>query len=294
MRLQYAHNDIGLLTMQIVSDIQQIQSLCQTWRNKGESISFVPTMGCLHAGHLSLVKKAQSLADHVVVSIFVNPLQFGDANDFLKYPSTLDEDMRKLDAIGVDLVFTPEASSFYPEGESAVQQIELGAITSILEGKLRPGHFAGVATVVKRLFDLIQPNSAIFGEKDFQQLMVIKQLVEIFSLDIEIIGMPIFRETDGLAMSSRNLRLSKNEREKASEIFRQLESVKAALDSGTTDFSALEAKACENLASAGFIPEYVVIRETDTLLPPKNHSDLKVILVAAKLGEIRLIDNLRV
>ncbi|MCK5387467.1 MAG: pantoate--beta-alanine ligase, partial [Gammaproteobacteria bacterium] len=174
--------------MQIVSEIQQIQSICQTWRNKGESISFVPTMGCLHEGHLSLVKKAQSLAEHVVVSIFINPLQFGDANDFLKYPSTLDEDVRKLDDIGVELVFTPEASSFYPEGESAVQQIELGGITSILEGKQRPGHFAGVATVVKRLFDLIQPNSAIFGEKDFQQLMVIKQLVEMFSLDIEIIG----------------------------------------------------------------------------------------------------------
>lgn len=294
MRLQYAHNDIGLLTMQIVSEIQQIQSLCQAWREKGESISFVPTMGCLHAGHLSLVKKAQSLADHVVVSIFVNPLQFGDANDFLKYPSTLDEDMRKLDDIDVELVFTPEASSFYPEGENAVQQIELGAITSILEGKLRPGHFAGVATVVKRLFDLIQPNSAIFGEKDFQQLMVIKQLVEMFSLDIEIIGMPIFREPDGLAMSSRNLRLSEDERKKASEIFRQLESVKAALDMGSMDFSGLEAKACENLASAGFIPEYVVIRETDTLLPPKKHNDSKVILAAAKLGEIRLIDNLRV
>ena len=280
--------------MQVVSEIQQIQNLCQTWRNKGESISFVPTMGCLHAGHLSLVKKAQSLADHVVVSIFVNPLQFGDANDFLKYPSILEEDMRKLEDVGVELVFTPEVSSFYPEGESAIQQIELGAITSILEGKQRPGHFAGVATVVKRLFDLIQPNSAIFGEKDFQQLMVIKQLVEMFSLDIEIIGMPVFRETDGLAMSSRNLRLSEDERKKASEIYRQLESVKAALDMGAMNFSELEAKACENLASAGFIPEYVVIRETDTLLPPKKHDDSKVILAAAKLGEIRLIDNLRV
>lgn len=280
--------------MQIVSEIQQIQNLCQTWRNKGESISFVPTMGCLHAGHLSLVKKAQSLADHVVVSIFVNPLQFGDASDFLKYPDTLEEDVRKLEDVSVELVFTPEVRSFYPEGESAVQQIELGAIISILEGKQRPGHFAGVATVVKRLFDLIQPNSAIFGEKDFQQLMVIKQLVEMFSLDIEIIGMPIFRESDGLAMSSRNLRLSKDEREKASEIYRQLESVKAALDMGAMNFSELEAKACENLAFAGFIPEYVVIRETDTLLPPKKHDESKLILAAAKLGEIRLIDNLRI
>lgn len=279
--------------MQVVSEVQHTQDLCQIWRNKGESISFVPTMGCLHAGHLSLVEKALSIADHVVVSIFVNPLQFGDANDFLKYPSTLDEDILKLEDVGVELVFTPEASSFYPEGEGEVQQIELGKITTILEGAQRPGHFAGVATVVKRLFDLIQPNSAIFGEKDFQQLMVIKQLVAMFSLDIEIIGMPIFRESTGLAMSSRNIHLSAGEHAKAPEIYRQLELVKTALDAGAMDFSKLEAKACENLLSAGFIPEYVVIREISTLLPPKNTNDSVVILAAAKLGEIRLIDNLR-
>lgn len=280
--------------MQIIAELKKIQDLCQTWRNKGESISFVPTMGCLHTGHLSLVKKAQSLADHVVVSIFVNPLQFGETNDFLKYPSTLDEDILKLEDLGVELVFTPEVSSFYPEGEGEVEQIELGEITAILEGAQRLGHFAGVATVVKRLFDLIQPNSAIFGEKDFQQLMVIKQLVAMFSLDIEIIGMPIFRESTGLAMSSRNLRLSADEYVKAPEIYRQLKSVKTALDAGAMDFSKLEAQACENLLSVGFIPEYVVIRETSTLLPPKNNSDSMVILAAAKLGEIRLIDNLRV
>lgn len=279
--------------MQTVSEIEIMQKMCQSWRDKGKTIAFVPTMGCLHAGHLSLVQKAHSIADHVVVSIFVNPLQFGDSNDFLKYPSTLEEDVRKLADIGVSLVFTPDTSTLYPEGENAVQQIELGEITNVLEGAHRPGHFSGVATVVKRLFDLIHPNSAVFGEKDFQQLMVIKQLVEKFSLDIDVIGMPTCREIDGLAMSSRNLHLSKKDRVKASEIFRQLESVKLELDSGNLDFAQLENKACENLKSAGFIPEYVSICDIDTLLPAKNRGEAKVILAAAKLGEIRLIDNLK-
>ena len=267
--------------------------MCQSWRDKGNTIAFVPTMGCLHAGHLSLVQKAQSIADHVVVSIFVNPLQFGDSNDFLKYPSTLEEDVRKLSDIGVSLVFTPDVSTLYPEGENAVQKIELGEIANVLEGAHRPGHFAGVATVVKRLFDLINPTSAVFGEKDFQQLMVIKQLVEKFSLDIDIIGMPTCREIDGLAMSSRNLRLSKKDRVKASEIFRQLKYVKLELDSGNLNFAQLENEACEKLKYAGFTPEYVSICEIDTLLPAKNKSGSKIVLAAAKLDEIRLIDNLK-
>lgn len=279
--------------MQTVSEIEIMQKMCQSWRDKGKTIAFVPTMGCLHVGHLSLVQKAHSIADHVVVSIFVNPLQFGDTNDFLKYPSTLEEDVHKLADIGVSLVFTPDTSTLYPEGENAVQQIELGEITTVLEGAHRPGHFSGVATVVKRLFDLIHPNSAVFGEKDFQQLMVIKQLVEKFSLDIDVIGMPTCREIDGLAMSSRNLHLSKKDRVKASEIFHQLESVKLELDSGNLDFAQLENKACENLKSAGFIPEYVSICDIDTLLPAKNRGEAMVILAAAKLGEIRLIDNLK-
>ena len=280
--------------MQIVTGLSEVQDLCQMWKVKGESISFVPTMGCLHDGHLSLVKKAKSLADHVVVSIFVNPLQFGDSSDFLKYPNTFDEDIRKLGDIGVDIAFTPEANSFYPEGENVVQQIELGEISSILEGAHRPGHFSGVATAVKRLFDLIQPNSAIFGKKDFQQLIVIKQLVENFSLDVEIVGVPIFREQNGLAMSSRNLRLTKIERSKASEMFQQLSWIKSELIKGETDFACLEALACNNLASAGFSPDYVAICEIDTLLPARKTGDLKIILTAAKLGEIRLIDNLEV
>lgn len=283
-----------LFTMQIVSDISQTKNLCQKWRDAGESISFVPTMGCLHAGHLSLVEKARSQAEHVVVSIFVNPLQFDNSEDLLKYPSTLDEDISKLKELGVDLVFTPDTESFYPEGENQVEQIELGGITSILEGAQRPGHFAGVATVVKRLFDLIRPNTAIFGEKDFQQLMVIKQLVGKFSLDIEIISMPTLREPDGLAMSSRNVRLGKDERHKSTEIYHQLQCVKAELQSGASNFAELEHQACKNLTSAGFEPEYVAIRSIKTLMPPESPDEAIVVLVAAKLGKIRLIDNILV
>ena len=280
--------------MQLISDIQETRQLCQQWRDKGESIAFVPTMGCLHDGHLSLVEKAKSLGKHVVVSIFVNPLQFDDPGDLAKYPHTLEDDRLKLDNIGIDLLLAPGVDGLYPEGEDAVKQIDLGQITTILEGAQRPGHFAGVATVVKRLFDLIQPNVAIFGEKDFQQLMVIRKLVKEFSLDIDIIGMPIFREENGLAMSSRNLRLNEEEREKSGEIYCQLQLLRNEILAGANNFALLEQLAIENLLKAGFDPEYVVVRETTSLLPPKNHSDEKVILIAAKLGRTRLIDNIRV
>lgn len=280
--------------MQLISDIQETRVLCQMWRDKGESIAFVPTMGCLHEGHLSLVEKAATLADHVVVSIFVNPLQFNDANDLFNYPAVLDEDISKLKTLPVDIVFVPVVDDFYPEGQSEVEKIKLGEISLLLEGAMRPGHFAGVATVVIRLFDLIQPDYAVFGEKDFQQLMIIEQLVKQYSLEIEIVSMPTFRESDGLAMSSRNIRLSKAERKTAPVIYQNLLSVKSALNAGNTDYSSLEKEACENLLNAGLIPEYFVIRQTDTLQTAENHTDNKVILVAAKLGETRLIDNIRV
>jgi len=284
--------------MQIISDIKKTSNLCQKWQDVGETISFVPTMGCLHAGHLSLIEKAQSLADHVVVSIFINPLQFDNNDDLLKYPRMFDEDIRKLADFNVDLVFMPEASAFYPEGESQVKQIELDSIAALLEGAQRPGHFSGVVTVVNRLFEIIRPNVAIFGEKDFQQLMVIKQLAETSPLDVEIIGIPTFREQDGLAMSSRNLRLSENERKKAPAIYQQLKSIKSVINASTNidtaDFVELERKACENLAALGFVPDYVAIRQADTLTIPENHNNSLVILAAAKLGQIRLIDNIRV
>ncbi len=278
--------------MQVISDIQQSQLLCQQYHNSGESIAFVPTMGCLHDGHLSLVEKAQSLADRVVVSIFVNPLQFNDPDDLSAYPRTIESDISKLSSFDIDMLFCPEVGAFYPEGEKEVEKIDLGEITTILEGEQRPGHFAGVATVVKRLFDLVQPDIAVFGEKDFQQLMVIKKLVSDFSLGIEIIGMPTFREPDGLAMSSRNIRLSEEQRQAATEIYRQLERIKNELHAGNSNFLELEQAANQRLAEAGFSPEYVVIRDTKTLLEPQSATSELVVLAAASLGEIRLIDNI--
>ena len=280
--------------MQLVSDIQQTKNLCADWRAEGKSIALVATMGCLHEGHLSLVEKAKLLADIVVVSIFVNPLQFDNEDDLLKYPNTLEDDITKLADFNVNMIFTPSISSFYPEGENEVEKIDLGGITEILEGAKRPGHFAGVATVVNRLFELIQPSTAVFGEKDFQQLIVIKQLVKKIALDIKIVGMPTFREENGLAMSSRNVRLSQAQRNIAGVIHRELESIKLALNSGEVDLSKLEKGACDNLITAGLTPDYVVIRETSTLQPPKDLYSKIVILIAAKLGDIRLIDNLRV
>lgn len=250
-------------------------------------------MGCLHEGHLSLISKAKSLADHVVVSIFVNPLQFDDPDDFKEYPHTLDDDVAKLADFNVDLIFTPDANSLYPEGQSEVEKINVGTITEILEGEKRPGHFAGVATVVKRLFDLVLPTYSVFGEKDFQQLMVIQQLVDAFELDTKIISMPTFRESDGLAMSSRNIRLDENERSKATEIYRQLSLIKLSVNEGGLDFHSMEEAAFDILEKSGFLPEYVVIRDADTLLPPEKSTSRLVALVAAKLGEIRLIDNIR-
>ena len=286
------------LTMQVVSDIKQARMICQKWQDNGETVSFVPTMGCLHAGHLSLIEKAQSLSDHVVVSIFVNPLQFDNTNDLLKYPITLEDDMSKLADVNVGLVFTPKANEFYPEGESQVEQIDPGTVTSELEGAHRPGHFAGVATVVKRFFEIIQPDIAVFGEKDFQQLMLINQLVEKYSLDINIIGMSTFREHDGLAMSSRNTRLNEDERKKAPIIYQHLtsakETINASLNMNSADFAELERTTYESLTKAGFVPEYVAIRETASLQPPTSNTKPLLVLIAAKLGEVRLIDNIRV
>jgi pantoate--beta-alanine ligase len=280
--------------LQLLSDIQKTSALCQAWREKGETIAFVPTMGCLHGGHLSLVEKAKQLADRVVVSIFVNPLQFGENEDFSSYPRTLAEDEQKLQNYSPDLLFVPDAAEFYPEGKENVEQIELGEITRILEGANRPGHFAGVATVVKRLFELVKPNVAIFGEKDFQQLMVIKQLVAMLALNIEIVGMPTFRAEDGLALSSRNTYLSPAERQSAAEMYKTLKWLRDELITGNLNYRELEIAAQRRLETAGFTPDYVVIRASNTLNEPLNDGDDKVVLVAARLGKTRLIDNIRV
>lgn len=285
--------------MQFISDIQKTREICQQWRNKGETIAFVPTMGCLHQGHISLVKKAKLLADHVVVSIFVNPLQFSENEDFSSYPRIIEQDQLTLTEYSPELVFVPESSEFYPEGEKKVNKIELekiklGELTHILEGANRPDHFTGVATVVKRLFDIVMPNTAIFGEKDFQQLILIKSLVKYFTLDIKIIGMPIFREDDGLAMSSRNRYLNPQQRKKAPLLYKTLNDIKNALNQGRHDYVEILNEGKQELEKSGFELNYISIRESESLAEVQSSDSDKVVLIAAKLGNIRLIDNLRV
>lgn len=257
-------------------------------------VALVPTMGNLHAGHRALIDVAREHADHVVASVFVNPLQFGPAEDFDRYPRTPDEDCAALAEAGVDLLFTPSTSEMYPDGLDAARRIDVPpSLGAILDGVARPGHFDGVATVVRVLFELAKPDVAVFGEKDFQQLQVIRWLVHNFRLPIEIIGLPTVREPDGLALSSRNQYLSVDERKHAPAIFAALTAIAGAVREGHHDWSNLEARGRSALADAGLAPDYFEIRNADDLSPPTPDAPL-VILAAARLGKTRLIDNLRV
>lgn len=262
------------------------------WRNQQQqTVALVPTMGNLHQGHLSLVKKAQQHADVVVVSIFVNPLQFGPNEDLDNYPRTLEADCRALEELGVDAVFTPQAEDVYPRGLAQQTRIEVPEISDILCGASRPGHFMGVATIVCKLFNMVQPDVAVFGEKDYQQLQVIRLMTQDLSLPITILGVPIARADNGLALSSRNGYLSEQQLATATTIYQTLQSSAAALKL-STDFSQVVSKAKEQLADAGFEVDYVEIRNADDLQPAQTNDPQWVILIAAKIGTTRLIDNL--
>lgn len=286
--------------MQVVSTITDLREIVLRWREAGETIAFVPTMGNLHEGHLRLVEEAHARADHIVVSIFVNPMQFTDASgsggDFERYPRTLEADQQKLSGLGieVDIVFTPSVEEVYPNGFENDTRVEVPGISEILCGAFRPGHFTGVATVVAKLFNMVQPHVAIFGEKDFQQLLVIRRFVTDLCFPVEIIGIPTVREHDRLAMSSRNQYLSENEREKAALLNQLLVQTKHAIENGSKNFPELEEIAFKELEEAGFKPEYFSVRKADDLQPPNSQDNDLVILVAAWLGKARLIDNIRV
>lgn len=267
---------------------------CQQWHDQGETIAFVPTMGNLHDGHLSLIDEAKNTADKVVVSIFVNPLQFGEGEDFLEYPRTLDDDVDKMNSLSPDLVFNPSVDEFYPDNEEIEDIVELGELGMILEGHSRPGHFLGVATVVKRLFEIIKPDFAIFGEKDFQQLMVIRRLITQLQLPITLISMPTKREPSGLAMSSRNAYLTPQQRIQAAQLYAELCTMRDKILIGKQSLTEIEAQASQHLEQLGFVPDYIVIRDALTLASPAEQSADQVILAAVYLGETRLIDNLRV
>ncbi len=253
--------------------------------------AFVPTMGNLHAGHVSLIELAKQHGRPVVASIFVNPLQFGAGEDFERYPRTLEADCEKLAAAGCDFVFAPDVAEMYPVPQTFIVQPP-EALTNDLCGAFRPGHFSGVATVVLKLFNLVQPRVAVFGRKDFQQLMVIREMVQQLNLPIEIVGGDTLREADGLALSSRNAYLGTAERQQAPQLQRELAAVVAAVRAGERDFDALAAAASRHLKMAGWRVDYIALRDATTLQPPTSGTARLVVLGAASLGNTRLIDNL--
>jgi len=273
--------------------VAELRKRVARWRAIDQKVALVPTMGNLHAGHIALVKRAQQLADRVVVSIFVNPMQFGPKEDFAAYPRTPDADKLQLAVAGTDLLFMPEVDEVYPGGGiDQVSRVEVPAFDGILDGASRPGHFTGVATVVMKLFNMVQPDVAIFGEKDYQQLMVIKRMVADLCVPIQVVGHPTVRETDGLAMSSRNQYLSNSERAQAPLLRKVLSDTGALLRDGHKDFKDLQAQAVRRLSEGGFKPDYVEVRDADTLAPATADDKRLVLLAAAWLGKARLIDNL--
>ncbi|MDX6917881.1 pantoate--beta-alanine ligase [Pectobacterium carotovorum] len=261
------------------------------WRQEGKRIALVPTMGNLHDGHMTLVDEAKARADIVIVSVFVNPMQFERPDDLARYPRTLQEDCEKLNRRGADLVFAPSPDVIYPNGLESQTFVDVPGLSSMLEGASRPGHFRGVATIVSKLFNLVQPDVACFGEKDYQQLALIRQLVRDMGYDIDIIGVPIVRANDGLALSSRNGYLSAEERQLAPTLYQLMMALSAQLDNGDRQIDTLLEQTAEQLREAGFTPDELFIRDADTLQPLNAASTRAVILMAAWLGKARLIDN---
>lgn len=281
----------------VCQSIECLRENVSRWRRQGETIAFVPTMGNLHAGHLSLIKLAQQKADRVVVSIYVNPMQFAPDEDFDSYPRTLEQDIESLDQMATDMVFTPETKTIYPQGESMMTTVDVPGISDILEGEFRPGFFRGVATVVLKLFNMVRPDIAVFGEKDYQQLLIIRRLVEDFDLAIEIIGAEIVREADGLAMSSRNRYLSDTERRTSVALSNVLQACRAQINTSEIPLQAALDRANETLVDEGFTVDYLTLRETGSLQPVSNDEltagQPLVLLAAAKIGDTRLLDNLK-
>lgn len=271
----------------------QLQSAIRTLRQSGQSIAFVPTMGNLHEGHLQLVRKAQSLCDVVVVSIFVNPLQFGANEDLDSYPRTMAADKEKLFSEGVQIIYAPDVREIYPEGMAAQTQVQVPELADTLCGSNRPGHFNGVTTVVTKLFNIVQPDVAIFGEKDFQQLSIIRKMVADLCMPIDIVGVATSRDEDGLARSSRNGFLTAEQRDIAPVIHQTLMSCREAIACGFDNFLQLESHARMKLLQAGFQPDYFAIRDARTLQAVTEETEEIAILAAARLGSTRLIDNVR-
>ncbi len=277
--------------MKMIEQLEQLRIATQLAKQLGR-VAFVPTMGNLHDGHLTLMREARKHAQTVICSIFVNPMQFGANEDLDKYPRTLDADIAALESAGVDLLYFPSVETMYPKPLSDQTKVEVPVISDLYCGASRPGHFVGVATVVAKLFNMVQPDVALFGTKDFQQLAVIRRMVADLAMPIEIIGVPTVRDADGLAMSSRNQYLTTEQRAIAPMIYAELKQLAETLSQDLSQLEQQSADSQRRLAEAGFEPDYLHVLDAETLLPLTNQSQQGVILIAAKLGAARLIDNI--
>ena len=277
--------------MLIIETLPLLRQQIRRLRMEGKRVALVPTMGNLHDGHMKLVDEAKARADVVVVSIFVNPMQFDRPEDLARYPRTLQEDCEKLNKRKVDLVFAPSVKEIYPNGTETHTYVDVPGLSTMLEGASRPGHFRGVSTIVSKLFNLVQPDIACFGDKDFQQLALIRKMVADMGFDIEIVGVPIMRAKDGLALSSRNGYLTAEQRKIAPGLYKVLSSIADKLQAGERDLDEIITIAGQELNEKGFRADDIKIRDADTLLEVSENSKRAVILVAAWLGDARLIDN---
>ncbi|EOU5745603.1 pantoate--beta-alanine ligase [Escherichia coli] len=277
--------------MLIIETLPLLRQQIRRLRMEGKRVALVPTMGNLHDGHMKLVDEAKARADVVVVSIFVNPMQFDRPEDLARYPRTLQEDCEKLNKRKVDLVFAPSVKEIYPNGTETHTYVDVPSLSTMLEGASRPGHFRGISTIVSKLFNLVQPDIACFGEKDFQQLALIRKMVADMGFDIEIVGVPIMRAKDGLALSSRNGYLTAEQRKIAPGLYKVLSSIADKLQAGERDLDEIITIAGQELNEKGFRADDIQIRDADTLLEVSETSKRAVILVAAWLGDARLIDN---
>jgi pantoate--beta-alanine ligase len=281
------------MSMPVFERAKELRAHLATLRRHGARVALVPTMGNLHAGHYSLVTLARQNADIVVASVFVNPTQFGPNEDFARYPRTPEADRKGLADAGCTALFMPAIDEMYPGGTGETVRVVVPGLRDILEGAIRPGHFDGVATVVAKLFNLVQPDVAIFGRKDYQQLLVIRRMTRDLAYPIEILDAPTQRETNGLAMSSRNQYLDLSQRETAAVIHRTLQRMRDAVLAGDEKIASIEEKAASELVAAGFTPDYAVIRRAEDLAEPTDGEKAPLIaLIAARAGSTRLIDNL--
>ncbi|MBT8151370.1 MAG: pantoate--beta-alanine ligase [Gammaproteobacteria bacterium] len=282
--------------MQTLHEVRYLRAAIRAEKQNGKRVALVPTMGNLHEGHMQLVRRAHEVADCVVVSIFVNPMQFGESKDLDNYPRTMEEDRAKLQAENTHYLFVPDNNEIYPNGTELHTKVNVDALDGFLEGASRQGHFEGVCTVVNKLFNLVQPSLSVFGEKDYQQLAIVRRMVEDLCMPVDIVGLPTVREANGLAMSSRNGHLSQAERNDAGVIYRELQAVRDRILAGERNFEALCAEAKNEISAAGLVPDYFDVRDASSLAvvdTPADDAKL-VVLAAAYMGEIRLLDNISI